>query len=39
MLVQGHGFVAQFADEQVLLLDFFFEGERAVELFLGGGDG
>jgi hypothetical protein len=39
VLIERDGFVAQLADEQVLLLDFFFKGERAVELFLGGSDG
>lgn len=39
VLVEGDGLVAQFADEQVFFFDFFFKGERALELFLRGFDG
>lgn len=34
MFVQGNCFVAEFANEQILLLDFFFERECAIEVLL-----
>jgi hypothetical protein len=38
MLVQRHGFVAQFADEQVLLLDLFLKRQCTLELLLRAGE-
>jgi hypothetical protein len=38
MLVQRYGFVAQFTDEQVLLLDLFLKRQCTLELFLRVGE-
>jgi len=39
VVVEDDGLVSEFADEEVLLLDFLLEGGGAIELGAGGGEG
>lgn len=35
MIVQGHRFMSEFSDEEILLLDFFLERSHSLELVFG----